>query len=440
MTPSTFKSKYKNNPKAKNFLKDYYVAFRESAKKEVKNPFETEFGCSFNEGFFVSHTKQTRESSNEFTKLVTKLLGPRYGDEKEISDLVEKQAFISLKEEDNNDEFLEKVLEHISEILNQDFEVFLPNVLVALASTVNSITIGAVRIITLSALEEEELQPVIENLNIPKERGNLAFNQQENTIKIANMLLPSSKIMWAVKTHTNKTHINEEALWRIGVAISLLKLSSSNWDGRQPRIGEVQLNPVFRTPHSTTSALTRNGNSLSGGGGKVPGYYYLDSNVEADLAKKDTQDLFNSIFDYSKGQVAEQIFNALGWLDKGRQEQDRSARLLNFFTAIETLLTQASNYAPVTDTIARHGAVILSEKITVRQYIAKEFKQLYAYRSATVHRGKRNTSSQAVKQVEFYAEALLREIIKNVDLKITHSDFCEQLTNASFGTEWPNEK
>ena len=132
------------------------------------------------------------------------------------------------------------------------------------------------------------------------------------------------------------------------------------------------------------------------------------------------------------------MYNALGWLTKGRQSIDRAERLLYFFTAIEALLTRQSKDSPVIDTIARHGSVMLGSSIASRSNIAKRFKKLYGFRSSTVHRGARTASALMVKEAQFLAESLMCAALEEANLEQSHSAFSEGLAAASDESKkWP---
>lgn len=429
------KSKIKSNQEIKNLLSEFYAEFQKAIKKTDNNFFNSEHGFSFYEGLEVSHTQEMNQASYDLVKQAEKLLGARYGDEKELSDLIRNQAFVAFKAKNNEKDFIKITIDKILEILDQDFEVYLPNHIVHIEKDVPPLKIGDVRIISLIDMEKEIKSAFKPNKNVKilfeHDKGEMFIDFKDGKIS-----LPSATNMWAVKTCTNRTYIKEEALWKIGVALSLLRLSSQLWDNRIPKRGEIEASSISKDENIMRNGLVRNGESFSGGGESFSGIYILDKKIAKDLNKKKQQNLFDQIFEFSSGQLAEQVFNALGWLSKGRQENDRAAKLLDFFTAIETLLTRQDKNSPVIDTISRHASVILAKTIKNRESIAKELKALYSYRSQTVHRGKRNTSKSDVIKAELYAEMLLYVVMKECKLNSSHEDFCSKLAKASYGSKW----
>jgi hypothetical protein len=141
-----------------------------------------------------------------------------------------------------------------------------------------------------------------------------------------------------------------------------------------------------------------------------------------------------SIFSPPKDSLSERVSQGLGWMTKGRQAFDKSEKFLFFFTAIEALLS--SDDAPITQTISRHAATILSKEIKGRYKIAEKIKRLYALRSTLVHTGKKSVSMMDVIEIQFYAESLFYEVLE-LDISMKFKDFQTHLTQASYGTEWP---
>jgi hypothetical protein len=175
------------------------------------------------------------------------------------------------------------------------------------------------------------------------------------------------------------------------------------------------------------------GKQALAGGSQVPPWYEIDAKVVATVSDKDFIAKADNIFAPAKGSLAERLGQGLGWLTRGRQAEDRAERFLYFFTAIEALLSSDDKTAPVTQTIARHGAVLLTDENEVRLKIAKLFKSLYNSRSALVHAGNGSilwSSADA-------AQSMFAIVLEKVDLKIKHTTFCEDLAAPSYGLPWP---
>lgn len=440
MTPEEFRSKFKQHAAAKKALSDYYQEFQSALSVSGIPSFDSDYGWSLGPAGAVMRTKEMLASSSQFAKFIAKALGARYGDENDLTNIVQEEAHLGVKAGHNYQNYQAAVVQRICDSLTQDFEVYLPNSLVFLAPNVKPLRIGSVRILRLTEVEKET-QAIIANMTQPRPDIGLAYDHLESNIILTlpgmGITIPSSRIMWAIEAPSSKTHVREEALWRIGVAISLMRLRCNDWDGREPRYGTIEINPTIRDQYGGQNALTRNGTNLSAGGGTVPGIYFVDGKVSKELRKKANQTLFDSIFSYQVGALSEQLFNALGWLAKGRQATDRSERLLYFFTAIEAVLTREDKNSPVIDTIARHGAVAMARTAKDRPFVAQRFKQLYSFRSATVHRGARTASVLTVTEAQKLAEWLVAVVLKKCDVSVSHKSFCDSLAKASYGAKWP---
>lgn len=226
-------------------------------------------------------------------------------------------------------------------------------------------------------------------------------------------------------------------MWQIGIATSLIRLSSCKWDGRIPGYGDVEPSAVLQDRYAGNYALVRNGQNVNFGGSKFVYTYTVDGKVSKDLRAKKAQSIFDKAFSHKPKTLGEQVYIALGWLTKGRQAIDRSERLLYFFTAIEAILTRSDKDRPVIDTIARHGSVMIAASIEKRPIIAKRFKGLYAHRSETVHRGVRNASAKAATDAHFLATQLLFVALNKGNFSEKHDVVSDALSVASYGTDLP---
>jgi|TARA_R110001632_G_scaffold81367_4_gene181276 hypothetical protein len=441
MSPEEFLKKFKSHADAKKALFEYYAAFQISAVESDPVAARTSsLGFSLGSAGWVNTSEDMLRASRRFSDLLTKTLGARFGDEKDLSDLIRKAAHNAVSSNQTEKQFLDAVTDDIVDILSQDFEIFLPNRLVYLGPKITPLKIGNVKVLKLSDLEKE-IQPVVAKLQTKYTNMSVEFDYEQHRaiFKQASIGIevPSSAMMWAVKARASKTHLYEEALWQIGIATSLMRLSSSKWDGRIPSFRDIEPSPVVQDRYAGDNALVRNGQKLSYGGSKFASAYIVDGKISKDLRAKKTQSIFDEVFAHKPGRLGEQVFNALGWLTKGRQALDRSERLLYFFTAIEAILTRNNKDSPVIDTIARHGSVMLAASIEKRPGVAKRFKDLYAHRSATVHRGTRNASANAVANAHYLATLLVFVALKKGNLSEKHDTFSDALSAASYGTVWP---
>lgn len=440
MTPNQFKSKFKSHQDAKKSLSEYYAAFTTAASSSNPPGFNSKFGMSLGASGWINYSPEMIRSAKRFSDLTTKFLGARYGDEKHLKDLIQKTAHDCLAKGMNTSGFQQAVIDTIAETLDQDFEIYLPNHLFSLYPRITPLKIGNVRVLSLVQLDSE-IQTIVAGIASPRPGVSLTFqhNSHEIIFNLPSLSIgvPSARTMWAVKVKASRTHVHEEALWQIGIATSLMRLASSNWENRLPLLGDIEPNGVVLDRFAGDNALLRNGSGLSCGGGRVPGHYFVDRNVSKDLRAAKKQTKFDQVFSHNAGSVGEQIYNALGWAAKGRQSIDRAERLLYFFTAIEAILTRQSNDSPVIDTIARHGSVMLANSIASRPQIAKRFKTLYGFRSSTVHRGARTASALVVKEAQFLAESLIGAALSEVSPQMSHNTFSDELAKASYGFKWP---
>jgi hypothetical protein len=174
------------------------------------------------------------------------------------------------------------------------------------------------------------------------------------------------------------------------------------------------------------------------GGSQTPSWYQIDTNLVTTVSDKDFIAKADSIFAPTKKSLAERVSQGLGWLTRGRQAEDRAERLLYFFTGIEALLSNDDKTAPVTQTIARHAAVLLTNDNEERFKIATHIKSLYNSRSALVHAGNRSILWSSANSAQQLAKTMFWVVLQKADLKIAHAKFCDGLAASSFGLPWPN--
>jgi len=306
-----------------------------------------------------------------------------------------------------------------------------PNYVVGFRGKVHQITIGPVR-----AIMAQDILP-----ELLKEKTNPHWNiiaGDEFGIHLQpNLTFHLPPYCWQVTVQAAEGNIEEEALWLVNIAISLLRLSYPV--GRYdffPDFGDVEPMP-FVKPESGKQGLIFSDNGLSGGGWGTPCLYLIDENIIAVTETEKFQSRVKTIFAQNKKSVAARFSQGLGWLTRGRQSKDQAERFLFFFTAIEALLSSDDKTAPVVQTIARHVASILEKDNTKRPDMAHKVKSLYTLRSALVHAGTRNVSRQDAAEVQCIAEVLYKNVMENIDLATSFEDFQASLTNASYGLVWP---
>lgn len=221
------------------------------------------------------------------------------------------------------------------------------------------------------------------------------------------------------------------------IFISALRLGLRPTDYcHRPKIGKVEEDPF--SSYLTEERLIRFNAEVShfGGGGSIS-QYKVDTDFEARFHNEEFQARLNSVLVPKPNSLGERLGNALGWCTRGRQANDNSERLLYFFTAIESLLSEKSGFAPVADSIARYISVILSEKIEGRERTYREVKKLYELRSQLVHRGHRNAHWLNANNIQNICETTLYFVWKELDFDCGHSGFIEDLKSATHGIPWP---
>jgi Apea-like HEPN len=190
----------------------------------------------------------------------------------------------------------------------------------------------------------------------------------------------------------------EEAKWLIDVATSLLRLAYRQVGPMFPMPGDIEPNPTLPW-HLKDVSATIGKDSTTGRTHGIIKSYEIDRQLEPAITDPAFLTRANLIFDPPVGSVAGRIHNGLGWLTRGRQSDDRAERFLFTFTAIESLLSNSDKTAPITQTIARHAAVILTDDTAARQKIASSISGLYDFRSTVVHRGGRPVAWTQVKRL-----------------------------------------
>jgi hypothetical protein len=169
----------------------------------------------------------------------------------------------------------------------------------------------------------------------------------------------------------------------------------------------------------------------------TPALYEVNKKLEAAICQPSFIVRAKLVFDPPKGTLAERVSQGLGWLTRGRQSHDRAERLLYNFTAIEALLSSNDKSAPVTQTIARNAAAILTEDVAARAKTAKDIIKLYEFRSSIVHAGSRPVAWTHANVAQNLAEDLFWRVLPSADLSLKYQDFIDQLSFASYGSPWP---
>lgn len=427
---------FTNLPHAKKALQEYYSAF-DAAFKAAK-PYVESRDCdaTYGEAGWVTISPKMLRYSHQCADLIIRKLGVGFKNERDIMSLIQNEAHEAASKKNTVQHFIEAVEHEINCLVKKDLEIFLPNYAVGFESRMTNfptIKIGNVRIISLCELQKE-IQGIIDDVNEQTQSNSIKFDcgRQRIVDGALHRDFPSAPIMWAVKPRASQRSLKEEAIWQIGVALSLIRCSMKTL----PPLKTVELNPVSldhlaELDHLCISELKPlwTQDKFLGHGNSVYRQYDM-SRMYHDLMSEKKQTTFRSIFEAQPETLGERVFNALGWLAKGRQAEDRTIRLLHFFTAIESILTGTDKNARVTETIAQRGSVVLASSLKHRAKVAKELKEHYNSRSDAIHRGSRDVSELTVERLHYLAQVLVDQVIERCDMSQKHKEFCDTLSEA----------
>lgn len=431
------KSKLKSDKELKKDANHFF----DLARKSVVVDFERNISDLMQGGFRVlngmmfSGSKQVLKAQHNLISRSTKLLGPKMGHEKEIEDIAWGCVCQSLDGGEKTSDlaqiaarFIDKLVEHIQ----TQFKYVMPNYAIYFVAGVTKMQIGPVE-----AMLTTELLSEIGNDSANKrwvaEAGS-AF-QLRMVDGVFHFELPP--IVWRVSTRAARGHLEEEAIWLINIATSLLRLSypTDKRYGLFPGIGENESLPIYLQP-ITKQGITFSEHGTWGGKTTMRKLYEIDENVISSVTKESFINKADAIFFATEKSLGARFGQGLGWLSRGRQTSDRAEKFLFFFTAIEALLSGDDKSAPIVQTVSRYVAVILQDEAKQRFELANKIKSLYALRSTLVHTGKRNVSNYDVSTIQLVAEALYYVVMDRMELKTSFEEFHSTLAEASYGIPW----
>lgn len=359
-----------------------------------------------------------------------KLLGTKAGNEKALRDIAMKQAQEGILNSTSAKDVVPHLIDKLFEEGNAKYEFLIPNYLVMFDEGVRSVEVGRVRALFTSDLSAEFSTQHENNVGITSGHGfSIDINEDGTTVTM-------HPLCWRVAVDATKENVEEEAKWLIDIAVSFLRLHFTEAPALFPRVGDVEPHPLKPTESNNVGFMISESH-VWGSGARVPPAYPIGKTVEGITQSEEFRAKASLVFDPPEKSLAERFSQGLGWLTRGRQAKDRAERLLYFFTAIESLLSNDDKTAPIVQNIARQAAVILTNEAPVRAAVASNLKKLYALRSALVHTGSRAVLSTNANDAETLAESLFSRVLSEVDLKQTHTKFIEGLSNASYGQPWP---
>jgi hypothetical protein len=363
-----------------------------------------------------------------------KLLGPSVAHEEDVTDLAWEYADEGIQSDSSVD--LNKTFGNFATALQQwralPVRYLLPNQVIELATGTSALVVGPVSVRHTDEIAHETGA----NWANPEQHGIIAIGKLGLNFVDGRGVFGMTPTCWDVTVPASPRAQSETALWMIDVAISLIRLRVLGIFPFAHAFGQPEAKSSGPRNHAL-SAITVSGTKISGGSSRMLGTYAFDG-ATADADRVNTlAHRGEKIFSAARGSVAERVQQGLGWLTRARTAHDRPERFLYFFTALEALLSTDDKSAPVIQTISRHASVLCTNDNWTRVQIAAEIKKLYEIRSELVHKGKRGVSTISVMRIQEIVEFLFYTVLEAERLEMKHQAFSAELTQSSFGMEWP---
>lgn len=413
-----------------------------------------------------------RQKQEELVETCVRVLGVELGSEEELEELAWKHVWTSLlASEPLSDvtrdarEFAERVSMH----QRQSYGYIAPNHVLKFTGEAERILIGPVEAMKAARLIDSQKdvprdktiwERMLAGESAPAEfqiGSKFDFSISDNRILIE---IPGS--CWFIPigaVRATRRNAEENALWLIDIAISLLRLCHPNPRHSEfPKSGDIE-DMSIDEPKEYWLGFRRNEKGLVLGEvserkdrstftvglsahvksrvRRVYCSYVVDEAVVEVTEEQGFKERAEHVFRPGKRSLAERFGQGLGWLTRARQSSDRAERLLFFFTAIEALLCSDDSNAPVVQTICRNAAVVLCDSPDRRAEVAGRLRKLYDSRSALVHAGKRSVSQAQSIEVQGIAEEVYRTVMECCPLDGGFEDFQNSLSRASYGLSWP---
>jgi len=278
--------------------------------------------------------------------------------------------------------------EFVAEIygdLNVDYRYVMPNHQIRFEEGLTQLKIGPVGAVLGDVIASE----INQGKKNPNWRVEVRHDDPPSSdgVRIAGI----DAVCWEVQVRASEGSVENEAIWMVDIALSLLRLlyPPSQQTGYFPGYDQVECKTGTR-PTIRSRNLLLSDDGISFGGWGLPPHYLITRPVAAIFDSEETKEIATALFQPPEKSVAERVARGLGWLTRGRQAHDKAERYLYFFTALETLLTLEG--AAIVGTIARHVSVLLMKAPSDRFRASDEVKKAYGIRSRLVHEGKRNVS------------------------------------------------
>lgn len=378
--------------------------------------------------FNVSHA--LNDEAQAIIQNVCKGLGALASDETNIGNMLWKSAASRLTDRESVQDATRSFLLGVEASSNTVRRYIAENRLVALQG-VDRLQIGPVSVVSGNWLAKDLSENTLGNQWIAEvgEHGLRPAKDGRFTFAV-------SPCNWDIGIVAARANLEEEAAWLAGVAVSLLRLTAAGTIG--PFVGGLgKTEPhVFRDCSGDKTAITMDDGGITAGGWSRPAKYQISAETITRCSMPAFREIAEHVFSPPRKSVAERMRQCLGWLARGRQSEDRAERFLYFFTALESLLSSDDNSTPVTQTIARNVATILTDDPTARSRNAKLVKSLYSARSGLVHAGRRGVNRRQANTIEHIVELVCWRILDQVALSQSVREFQEALLYNSYGSAW----
>lgn len=399
---------------------------------EAANAFESAIngtGGRITHGMPFQPDEDREKLHHEIVNRCVSLLGPKNGDEAEVSNAL-WQAWIDGEDDETRLSIFLQQMDHLS----SSSVIFLaPNRNFKLPENVDHMKIGPVNIISGPK--------AVEHLN--KDNTNPHWSASTGA---PGSIIEEGKIVvgvfdpcWWIEVNASKNNAKEEGAWLASIATSLLRVTAHHtFDRRLPNYDDVEPDPIHRTPTDDEQIIINDMQLRVGGKVVHPAYFPTPATLDF-CASPTFQQIASTIFSPPANSLAARVAQGLGWLARGRQAKDKAERFLYFFTALEAILSTSDKSAPVVQTISRNAACILSDIPHERASNAKIIKDLYTKRSQLVHAGSRVVSKYDTRVIHFISENIFYFVIRKFPVGEKLQKFHDELNIAGYGTPWRDE-
>lgn len=383
----------------------------------------------------IEFTPELRNAAQKLTERAKRIHGHARVHERSVDELA-RRAALKFGVNDPDDKVAVAICDELAADVSVTRVVVRPNRIIRLHQDVSDVRIGPVRVLRRKDISKEILGNHADVQIIPFDGLATQILSEEPDSEKGQLLIGLTDLCWVVTVQGMTKQLDDTVRWMIDVTVSFIRLHYTEAIGFFPRVGDAESHPIDVTK-SEVEGFHISDDRLSTGRGDLPPWYEIDAELAGKITSPSSCKKLSNLLDPQRDTVAERVQQMLGWLTRGRRTGDAAERVLFFFTAIEALLSSKSVDGPVTQTIARYAAVIISDDVLRRPTIAKEVIALYAVRSRIVHRGERAVAMIEANRTHLYAWQLAAVALDKVDLSATHSDFIEELKLASYGSEWP---